>query len=131
MKGENMEWKFENDRPIYIQLVEQLKLAIASGVYSSGERLPSVRDLALEIKANPNTVQRAYSELEDKGLVYTQRTNGKFVTENQELLKEMREKIAKEEFLRYIENMKKLGYTAKEIKEYIQKNEKEIGKENG
>lgn len=126
-----MEWKFENDRPIYIQLVEQLKLAIASGVYSSGERLPSVRDLALEIKANPNTVQRAYSELEDKGLVYTQRTNGKFVTENQELLKEMREKIAKEEFLRYIENMKKLGYTAKEIKEYIQKNEKEIGKENG
>lgn len=131
MKGENMEWKFENDRPIYIQLVEQLKLAIASGVYSSGERLPSVRDLALEIKANPNTVQRAYSELEDKGLVYTQRTNGKFVTENQELLKEMREKIAKEEFLRYIENMKKLGYTVKEIKEYIQKNEKEIGKENG
>lgn len=126
-----MEWKFENDRPIYIQLVEQLKLAIASGVYSSGERLPSVRDLALEIKANPNTVQRAYSELEDKGLVYTQRTNGKFVTENQELLKEMREKIAKEEFLRYIENMKRLGYTAKEIKEYIQKNEKEIGKENG
>lgn len=126
-----MEWKFENDRPIYIQLVEQLKLAIASGVYPSGERLPSVRDLALEIKANPNTVQRAYSELEDKGLVYTQRTNGKFVTENQELLKEMREKIAKEEFLRYIENMKKLGYTAKEIKEYIQKNEKEIGKENG
>jgi len=125
-----MEWKFENDRPIYIQLVEQLKLAIASGVYPSGERLPSVRDLAFEIKANPNTVQRAYAELEELELVYTQRTNGKFVTENQELLKTMREKIAKEEFSRYIQNMRKLGYTAQAIKEYIHENEKEIGKEN-
>ena len=64
-----MEWKFENDRPIYLQLVEQLKLAITSGIYPPGERLPSVRDLAVEIKANPNTVQRAYSELEEVAAV--------------------------------------------------------------
>ena len=88
-----MEWNFENDRPIYIQLVEKLKLAIVAGEYPAGERLPSVRDLAIEIKANPNTVQRALVDLEQTGLIYTERTNGKFVTEDKELVQEIREKL--------------------------------------
>jgi len=93
-----MEYIFENDRPIYIQLVEKLKLAIVAGEYPPGERLPSVRDLAIEIKANPNTVQRALVDLEQTGLIYTQRTNGKFVTEDKQLVQKIREELAKQAF---------------------------------
>ena len=121
MKGERMEWNFENDRPIYIQLVEKLKLAIVAGEYPAGERLPSVRDLAIEIKANPNTVQRALVDLEQTGLIYTQRTNGKFVTEDKELVQKIREELAKEAFYKFQENMKQLGFEEDEIRQYITK----------
>lgn len=121
MKGERMEWNFENDRPIYIQLVEKLKLAIVAGEYLAGEKLPSVRDLAIEIKANPNTVQRALVELEQTGLIYTQRTNGKFVTEDKELVQKIREELAKEAFYKFQENMKQLGFEENEIRQYITK----------
>lgn len=121
MKGETMDWNFENDRPIYIQLVEKLKLAIVAGEYPAGERLPSVRDLAMEIKANPNTVQRALVDLEQTGLIYTQRTNGKFVTEDQELVQKIREELAKETFRKFQENMKQLGFGEDEMKQYVMK----------
>lgn len=121
MKGETMDWNFENDRPIYIQLVEKLKLAIVAGEYPAGERLPSVRDLAMEIKANPNTVQRALVDLEQTGLIYTQRTNGKFVTEDKELVQKIREELAKETFDKFQENMKQLGFGEDEMKQYVMK----------
>lgn len=121
MKGETMDWNFENDRPIYIQLVEKLKLAIVAGEYPAGERLPSVRDLAMEIKANPNTVQRALVDLEQTGLIYTQRTNGKFVTEDKELVQKIREELAKETFNKFQENMKQLGFGEEEMKQYVMK----------
>ena len=121
MEGEKMEWNFENDRPIYIQLVEKLKLAIVAGEYPSGERLPSVRDLAIEIKANPNTVQRALVDLEQTGLIYTQRTNGKFVTEDKELVQKIREELAKETFSKFQENMRQLGFEEDEIRQYVMK----------
>ena len=116
-----MEWNFENDRPIYIQLVEKLKLAIVAGEYPPGERLPSVRDLAIEIKANPNTVQRALVDLEQTGLIYTQRTNGKFVTEDKELVQRIREELAKETFSKFQENMRQLGFEEDEIRQYVMK----------
>lgn len=116
-----MDWNFENDRPIYIQLVEKLKLAIVAGEYLAGERLPSVRDLAMEIKANPNTVQRALVDLEQTGLIYTQRTNGKFVTEDKELVQKIREELAKETFNKFQENMKQLGFGEDEMKQYVMK----------
>lgn len=117
-----MDWNFESDRPIYIQLVEKMKIAIISGKYKPGDRLPSVRDFAIEIKANPNTVQRAYSELEEDGLVITQRTNGKFVTEDRNLIKKMREEIAKQNLEKFIDNMTQLGFTEDEIREYLKLN---------
>ena len=117
-----MDWNFESDRPIYIQLVEKMKIAIISGKYKPGDRLPSVRDFAIEIKANPNTVQRAYSELEEGGLVMTQRTNGKFVTEDINLIKKMREEIAKQNLEKFIDNMTQLGFTEDEIREYLKLN---------
>ena len=79
-----MKWQFSNDAPIYSQLIEQIKVGIVSGAFPPGERLPSVRDLATEAGVNPNTMQRALAELERDGLVYSQRTAGRFVTEDQD-----------------------------------------------
>ena len=114
-----MDWIFDNDRPIYIQLVEKLKIAIVSGEYQLGARLPSVRDLAIEIKANPNTVQRALTELEQTGLIYTQRTNGKFVTEDKQLLGKIKQELAQENYMIFKDSMTKLGFTKEELKEYL------------
>ena len=96
-----------------------MKIAIISGKYKLGERLPSVRDFAIEIKANPNTAQRAYSELEAEGLVITQRTNGKFVTEDIKLVNKMKEEIAKQNLMKFIDSMTQLGFSKDEIKEYL------------
>jgi DNA-binding transcriptional regulator YhcF (GntR family) len=77
-----MNWQFDNDMPIYSQLVGQIKQRIVAGVFPPGERLPSVRDLATDAGVNPNTMQRALQELERNGLVFSQRTAGRFVTED-------------------------------------------------
>lgn len=119
MKGGNMDWTFENDRPIYLQLVEKLRISIISGEYKPGERLPSVRDLAIQIKANPNTVQRALQELEEKQIIYTQRTNGKFVTQDSKLLQSLKEEIAKEKLDAFLENMEMLGIQEEKIINFI------------
>ena len=79
-----MRWEFSNDAPIYTQLIQQIKVGIVAGVFPPGERLPSVRELATEAGVNPNTMQRALAELERDGLVYSQRTAGRFVTEDKE-----------------------------------------------
>ena len=77
-----MQWQFSNDAPIYTQLIQQVKVGIVTGAFPPGERLPSVRDMATEAGVNPNTMQRALAELERDGLVYSQRTAGRFVTED-------------------------------------------------
>lgn len=116
-----MNFIFDNDRPIYIQLVEQLEIFIISGKISPGERLPSVRDLALKTRVNPNTMQKALTELENLKLIYTERTNGKFVTEDQNLINNHREKYAKEKSLSYFNSMKELGYNKEETINYLRK----------
>lgn len=116
-----MNFIFDNDRPIYVQLVEQLKLHIVSGKLKSGERLPSVRELALQTKVNPNTMQKALAELEEQGLIYTERTNGKFVTENKELIENVREEIANNNVTSYLFDMEKLGISREKAIKYLQK----------
>ena len=116
-----MKFVFDNDRPIYIQLVEQLRLFVLSGKLSEGERLPSVRDLALLAKVNPNTMQKALVELEDEKLIYTERTNGKFVTDDKKLLKQFREELAKEKVNNFIDDMKVIGFSKEEMIEYLRK----------
>ena len=91
-----MDHIFDNERPIYIQLVEKIRLEIISGKLKSGERIPAVRELALTARVNPNTMQKALVELENEGLVYTERTNGKFVTDNKELIEKIKKELAKE-----------------------------------
>ena len=86
LKGEKMEYIFNNDKPIYLQLLENIRIEIVSGILKPGDRLLSVRELALKMKVNPNTLQKALAELENEGLIYTERTNGKFVTNDTNLI---------------------------------------------
>ena len=116
-----MAWQFDSGRPIYTQLLERIRLLIISGQYPAGSKLPSVRDLASESSVNPNTMQRALAELERSGLIYSQRTSGRFVTEDEELVKKMKESIGQEKILTFFHEMEQLGYGAEEIIELIQK----------
>ena len=116
-----MEFTFDNVRPIYVQLVEQLEKYIVNGKLKPGERLPSVRELALFTKVNPNTMQKALGELETIGLIYTERTNGKFVTNDAKLIKNRGEKYAHELASNYLNKMDELGYSPEEAKTYLNK----------
>ena len=115
-----MEYQFDNDKPIYLQMVELIKIEIISGRLKCGEKIPSVRELAVQAKVNPNTVQKALAELERCGLIYTERTNGKFVTENKELIEKIKKELAKEKVNNYLNDMKKIGISHIEAMEYLQ-----------
>lgn len=121
-----MPWELDNDRPIYLQLMERIQQDIVSGIYNPGDRLPSVRDLAVEAAVNPNTMQKALSELERSGLVYSQRTSGRFITEDTQLLDEMKTSLASEHILQFLEKMKLLGFQKEETAALIQKALKEV-----
>lgn len=119
-----MEFVFDNDRPIYIQIVEYLRIEIISGNFKMGEKIPSVRDLALSTKVNPNTMQKALAELEREGLIYTERTNGKYVTSDEKLIEKVKLEIIDEKVNNFLKDMKKIGITNEEIKKYFERNEK-------
>ena len=110
-----MQWSFSNDLPIYSQLIGQIKVGIVSGVFPPGERLPSVRDLATEAGVNPNTMQRALAELERDGLVYSQRTAGRFVTEDAAMIEQAKRGLARDHIQTFLEAMGRLGYAREEI----------------
>lgn len=116
-----MNFIFDNDRPIYIQLVEQLKLYIIVGKLPLGSRLPSVRDFAIQTKVNPNTMQKALIEIEEQGFIYTERTNGKFVTTNQKLIEDVKKELAKQKVHNYLKDMENLGISKEEAISYLQK----------
>lgn len=117
-----MPWDLSNDRPIYLQLMERIQQDIVSGVYSPGDRLPSVRELALEAAVNPNTMQKALSELERSGLVYSQRTSGRFITEDETMLKQLKSQLAEEHIRDFFEKMRQLGFQTEETLALIQEN---------
>ena len=110
-----MEWHIRADLPIYAQLVFQIKLAIVSGEYLPGERLASVRELAMDAGVNPNTMQRALQELEREGMVYTQRTSGRFVTEDTKVIESAKKHLAEDRIKDFLEQMGRLGYPKVEI----------------
>ena len=118
-----MEWEFRADAPIYTQLCEQLTLAIVSGVFAAGERLPAVRELAVDAGVNPNTVQRALGELERGGLVYAQRTAGRFVTEDTARIAQERQKLAEARARDFLAAMRKLGCDRAETVALLEKME--------
>lgn len=115
-----MDFKFDNERPIYVQLKEQLKVLIISGYFALGQRLPSVRELALTIKVNPNTIQKALNELEEEKLIYTERTNGKFITNDLKLIEKNKKELAKEKVHKYLNDMKSIGISFEDACIYLQ-----------
>ena len=115
-----MEYIFDNERPIYVQLVEIIRIEIISGKLKKGDRLPSVRELALMMKVNPNTMQKALIELENEKLVYTERTNGKYVTKDEKLIEKVKKELAKEQVDNYLNSMQKIGIGYQEAIVYLQ-----------
>ncbi len=119
-----MQWQFSNDAPIYTQLIHQVKVGIVTGAFPPGERLPSVRDMATEAGVNPNTMQMA--ELERDGLVYSQRTAGRFVTEDNTMINTAKRSLAERHVKTFLEAMLRLGFHRDEIIDLIQQ---ELGEE--
>ena len=106
-----MNWNITAGRPVYVQLVEQLELALVAGEFPPGSRIPPVRELAADAGVNPNTMQRALQELESRGLLQAQRTAGRTVTEDKTMIAQLREQLAAEQIGAFLQMMEKLGYT--------------------
>lgn len=117
--------KFDNNLPIYIQIINLIRKRMISGEIKEGEKLPSVREFSTELKVNPNTIQRAYQELEREDLVFTQRGMGTFVTKDLNKIKDLKNSMASNIVQDFIIEMKSIGYGKKEIIELINKEIKE------
>lgn len=120
-----MSWVLDSDRPIYVQLVEKIQIDIVSGLYKAGDKLPSVRELAAEATVNPNTMQKAFGELERCGLVFTQRTSGRFITEDISMIEELKKQLVLKQIQEFFDRMKQLGYQKEETVSLIQNAVKE------
>ena len=110
-----MSWTFDNKKPIYLQIMEKIKLQIVSHTLEPNQQLPTVRELASEAGVNPNTIQRALSDLEREGFVYSKRTTGRFVTEDKELIAQSRKQLSEEELEHFVSSMTNFGYEKEEL----------------
>ena len=119
-----MQWKIDGSAPIYSQLVEQIKLGIVSGEWIPGQRVPAVRELAVDAGVNPNTMQRALQELERQGLLFSQRTSGRFVTEDPEMIEDAKRTLANRHITAFIRQMQARGYTRQEIGALLEESER-------
>ncbi len=115
-----MDFTFDNNIPIYIQLLEYIKIYLISGVFKAGDKLPSVRDFANTFKVNPNTMQKALQELESMKLIYTERTNGKYVTKDEKILEKLKDEYAITLAKSYISGMKKIGLGKADSIKYLE-----------
>lgn len=115
-----MQFTFDNNIPIYIQVLEYLKIYLISGVFKSGDKLPSVREFSATFKVNPNTMQKALAELENMNLIYTERTNGKFVTKDSELIEKLKDEYAMTLARSYFEGMKRIGLGKADSIKYLE-----------
>ena len=120
-----MPWTLDSNQPIYLQLQQEIELRIITGKYPAGSQLPGVRSLAEDAAVNPNTMQRALQELERVGLVYTQRTSGRFVTEDKQMIGQIRLRLAQERIAEFLEGMQKLGITKEEALALVANEDKE------
>jgi GntR family transcriptional regulator len=107
--------EFNSSKPIYLQLADTINRLIVSKELKAGERLQSVRDMALTYNVNPNTVQRTYSELEREGILETRRGQGTFVTEDENRLDQLRKDLKEEQIQSFIQVMREMGYNSFEI----------------
>ncbi|MFC5452241.1 GntR family transcriptional regulator [Paenibacillus aestuarii] len=107
--------EFNASKPIYLQLADRIHRQIISGELKAGEKLPSIRDMGIKYNINPNTIQRAYSELEREGILETKRGQGTFVPERQDRLVQQRDKLKHEQIEQFVHVMREIGYSAAEI----------------
>lgn len=122
-----MPWTLDDTRPIYLQLEDIIKSKIIAGIYKPGQKLPSVRELAAEAAVNPNTMQKALAELERSGLVYTQRTSGRYITEDTAIMQNLKHQLAHDLIYQFLEAMAHLGYTREEsIQLLIEERKEEV-----
>lgn len=124
-----MRFDLDPSRPIYQQIIDTIKRSVVRGELAPGERIPSQRELAQEAKVNPNTVQRAYREMEQSGLVETLRGMGTFIGRDPALLARLRQEMASEAVERFIQDMRALGLTNEEILARAEKGLREPVKE--
>ena len=110
-----MSWTFDNNKPIYLQIMEKIKLQIISHKLEPNQQLPTVRELASEAGVNPNTIQRALSDLEREGFVYTKRISGRFVTEDLDLILQSRKQLSEEQLQQFVTGMVEFGYEKEEL----------------
>lgn len=110
-----MSWTFDNNKPIYVQIMEKIKLQIISHKLEPNQQLPTVRELASEAGVNPNTIQRALADLEREGFVYTKRTSGRFVTEDLDLILQSRKQLSEEQLQQFVTGMVEFGYEKEEL----------------
>lgn len=120
-RNDQMAWILDGDRPIYAQIIDEIRMRIIAGIYAPGDKIPSVRELASEASVNPNTMQKALSELERGGLISTMRTSGRTVTEDKKMIEDMKNKLATEQITLFFEKMKQYGFSNEETVELIQK----------
>ncbi|WP_283673777.1 GntR family transcriptional regulator [Butyricicoccus sp. Marseille-Q5471] len=125
-----MQWQLRGDRPIYQQLMEQLTEQIVSGQLLPGDKVPPVRELAAEAGVNPNTMQRALADLEREGLLYTNRTSGRYVTEDKSMIDAVREQIAADRIADFMNSMRQLGFTKEGIVKLLEKSSMGEGNED-
>jgi len=110
-----MGYTFNDDTPIYLQIIEHIKLQIISDEYKPKQKIPSVRELSLDFGVNPNTIQKALSELENMGLILTERTNGKFVTSDEKLIEKIKNQTINNMIDEFYSSMKKIGIDRAEV----------------
>ena len=116
-----MKWHFTNDSPIYSQIIEQIKAGIITGDFPAGEKLPSVRDMASEAGVNPNTMQRAMAELEREGLVHSQRTSGRLVTDDESIILQAKRSLAMRHVEEFLSAMGALGFSREDTVQLLLK----------
>lgn len=115
-----MAWIFGSSLPLYAQIADRIRSDIVCGVYAKREKLPAVRELALEASVNPNTMQRAFACLESEGLVITAGTTGRFVTDDDRVIREAREKMASMLVEDFTEKIARLGYSLAEAAHLVE-----------
>lgn len=114
-----MEFFFSTDKPIYLQIMDTIKLGILSGEFPKGSRLASVRDLAIQANVNPNTMQKALLELERLGFIRTERTSGRFITDDEDMISSMKVDLASLEVKQFLNKMNELGLNTNQTIELI------------
>ena len=120
-----MSWNLDSDRPVFVQIIEHMELDIVSGTLPPGAKVPNVRELASEAAVNPNTMQRALSEMERRGLMHTERTSGRYVTEDEAAIEALKKNIAYGGVNSFLSQMRKIGLGKEEILKLIRENYEE------